>query len=132
MTPSERGLIISLAADVMFKKGSAELDLEEARGTLRKIAGLLSSSYVAGRHFEIDGHTDSSPTNPKGPWPTNWELSAARAANVLHYLVDFGADERQFRIAGYADTQPLMSNATEEGRSYNRRVDIVILAPGHL
>ena len=51
---------------------------------------------------------------------------------MLHYLVDFGADEEQFRIAGYADTQPLMSNATEEGRAYNRRVDIVILAPGHI
>ena len=64
-------------------------------------------------------------------YPSNWELSAARAMNVLHYLADFGVDEEKFSIAGYADKRPKFSNDTEEGRAYNRRVDIIILDEGH-
>ncbi|HPA11449.1 MAG TPA: OmpA family protein, partial [Treponemataceae bacterium] len=57
--------------------------------------------------------------------------SAARAVNVLHYLTDFGADEERFSVAGYADTRPVFTNDTAEGRAYNRRVDIIILDEGH-
>ena len=64
-------------------------------------------------------------------FPSNWELSATRAANVLHYLADFGVDETVFSIAGYADTQPKFKNDTAEGRAYNRRVDIIVLDEGH-
>jgi chemotaxis protein MotB len=87
---------------------------------------------MEGRKFRIEGHTDAIPTDPQGQWDTNWELSTARATNVLHYLVDFGVSEEQFQVAGFADTVPLASNETEEGRAYNRRVDIVILSEGHL
>ncbi len=132
VTEDERGLIISLAADAFFRKGSAEIDMEKARSTLQKVSTLLKSPELKNRVFRIEGHTDSTPTDPDGPWPSNWELSAARAANVLHYLVDFGVDEKHFQIAGFADTVPLASNDTEEGRAYNRRVDIVILTDGHL
>lgn len=132
VTEDERGLIISLAADSFFRKGSAEIDMEKARSTLQKAAELLKSSAMAERTFRIEGHTDSIPTDPDGPFPTNWELSTARATNVLHYLVDFGVDETRFQVAGFADTRPLASNDTEEGRAYNRRVDIVILTEGHL
>ena len=128
----ERGLIISLAADSFFRKGSAEIDMEKARSTLQKVAELLKSPAMERRVFRIEGHTDSSPTDPDGPWPSNWELSTARATNVLHYLVDFGDNEKQFQVAGFADTVPLTPNDTEEGRAYNRRVDIVILTEGHL
>ena len=51
--------------------------------------------------------------------------------NVLHYLADFGVNESRFSIAGYADTRPMFSNDTAEGRAYNRRVDIIILDEGH-
>jgi chemotaxis protein MotB len=51
--------------------------------------------------------------------------------NVLHYLSDFGIDESQFSVAGYADNQPRHSNETPDGRAYNRRVDIIILDEGH-
>jgi chemotaxis protein MotB len=87
---------------------------------------------MSGRKFRIEGHTDNIPTDPEGEWETNWELSADRAVNVLHYLVDFGVNERQCQVAGFADTVPLASNDTREGRAYNRRVDIVLLAEGHL
>ena len=128
----ERGLVISLAADAFFREGSAAVDVEEARGTLQTMARLLSSPELEGRKFRIEGHTDNSPTGAASDFRTNWELSLARGANVLHYLVDLGVPEPSFQVAGFADTVPLMDNSTPEGRAYNRRVDIVILSPGNL
>ena len=130
ITVDERGLIISLASDSFFKTASAEADMEASRSLLQRIAGLLSS--LPDSKFAIEGHTDSTATDPRGAWPTNWELSTARATNVLHYLSDFGVDDRNFQVRGYADTQLLASDETEEGRAYNRRIDIVILSEGHL
>lgn len=132
VTEDERGLVISLAADSFFRPADAEVRIEETRAVLQKAATLLASPELAGRKFRIEGHTDSTPTDGRPPYRTNWELSTARATNVLHYLVDFGVDERQFQAAGFADTVPLATNDTPEGRAYNRRVDIVILSPGHL
>ncbi|MEE8591690.1 MAG: flagellar motor protein MotB [Spirochaetia bacterium] len=128
----ERGLIISLAADSFFEPASAEINIEESRQMLQKVATLMSSPDLIRRKFRIEGHTDNISTDPEGAWETNWELSADRAVNVLHYLVDFGVDERQCQVAGFADTVPLVSNDTREGRAYNRRVDIVLLTEGHL
>jgi chemotaxis protein MotB len=128
----ERGLIISLASDAYFRPATADVNIEESRTLLQNLALLLASGDLAGRTFRIEGHTDDRPTDSDGPFATNWELSTARSTNVLHYLVDFGADERRFQVSGFADTVPLASNDTEEGRAYNRRVDIVILNEGHL
>ena len=128
----ERGLIISLASDAYFRPATAEVNIEESRTLLQNLALLLASGDLAGRTFRIEGHTDDRPTDSDGPFETNWELSTARSTNVLHYLVDFGADERRFQVSGFADTVPLASNDTEEGRAYHRRVDIVILNEGHL
>jgi chemotaxis protein MotB len=72
------------------------------------------------------------PIDPAGPWQDNWQLSSERSRAVLRYLTDFGVDERRFQVAGFADTVPVASNATPEGRAYNRRVDIVIIDDGHL
>ena len=126
----ERGLVISLAADSFFEPASAEVRIEESRELLQRISNLLIS--LDENKFRIEGHTDDSPTDPDGEWQTNWELSSARSTNVLHYLVDFGVREEQFQVAGFADTVPIASNDTEEGRSYNRRVDIIVLSEGHL
>jgi chemotaxis protein MotB len=126
----ERGLVISLAADAFFEPASAEVRIEESREILQKVSNLLIS--LEGQKFRIEGHTDSTPTDPGGKWKTNWELSTARATNVLHYLVDFGVNERDFQVAGFADTVPITSEETEEGKAYNRRVDIIVLSEGHL
>ena len=83
------------------------------------------------RRFRIEGHTDSTPVSESSVFPSNWELSATRAVNVLHYLADYGVREKDFSVAGYADTRPKFSNDTAEGRAYNRRVDIIILDEGH-
>lgn len=130
VTEDERGLIISLAADSFFRPASAEIDIENTRETLQKVSRLLIS--LEERKFRIEGHTDAAPTDPDGPWPTNWELSAARAINTLRVLSEYGVPEKQFQVAGFADTVPLASNETPEGRAYNRRIDIVILSDGHL
>ena len=130
ITSDERGLVINLAADAFFAEKSAELNIEETRDTLLRIAQFLSMPELAGRKFRIEGHTDST-TADSTKWPSNWELSSARAVNVLHYLSDFGIEESQFSVAGYADNQPRHSNDTPDGRAYNRRVDIIILDEGH-
>lgn len=130
LTSDERGLVITLASDNFFKPNSAELNLEETRDVLLRIAQFLSSKDLQGKRFRIEGHTDNSLLSSE-IWPSNWELSAARAVNVLHYLADFGVNEKQFSVAGYADTRPKYENETPEGRAYNRRVDIIILDEGH-
>lgn len=130
VSSDERGLVISLASDAFFDTASAELNIEDTRETLLHLAQFLSSDELKGRKFRIEGHSDAGDTD-KAIWPSNWELSTARSINVLHYLTDFGADQNRFQVAGFADTVPLMSNDTPEGRAYNRRVDIVILDEGH-
>jgi len=133
ITEDERGLVISLAADSFFEPASAEINIEQAREVLSNLALLLTSDAVAGRYFRIEGHTDDLPTDPDGPWPTNWELSSARALNVLSYLTQgYGVSDRNFQVMGLADTRPMYSNESEEGRAYNRRVDVIILSEGNL
>lgn len=131
ITSDERGLVITLAANNFFKKDSADLDIDETRETFLRLSQFFTSDDMKGRRFRIEGHTDSNPVPSDSKFASNWELSAARSANVLHYLADFGVDEKNFSIAGYADTRPMYSNTTEEEKAYNNRVDIIILDEGH-
>ncbi|MDR1930612.1 MAG: flagellar motor protein MotB [Treponema sp.] len=131
ITHDERGIVISLASDVFFPPASAEIDYENSRDILLRLGALLNSQELLGRRFRIEGHTDSSDTDPL-VWPSNWELSAARSIAVLHYLADIGVDENRFQVAGFAATMPLSRDDTPEGRMNNRRVDIIILDEGHL
>ncbi|MFO7849193.1 MAG: flagellar motor protein MotB, partial [Spirochaetia bacterium] len=78
----ERGLIISLAGDAFFEPASAKVQIEKTRDVLRNLSNLLRS--MEDRKFRIEGHTDATPTAEDGEWETNWELSTARATNVLH------------------------------------------------
>ena len=132
ITQDERGLVITLASDAFFRPASADINIEQTRDILLRLGTLLASEELAGRKFRIEGHTDSEDTDPYGPWPSNWELSAGRSINVLHYLTDIGIDDQRFQVAGFAYTVPLSSNATPEGRANNRRVDIIVLDEGHL
>ncbi len=130
VTSDERGIVISLASDNFFEEGSADLDIEETREILLKLSKFFQEPEIKNRRFRIEGHTDSTPVSNE-KFPSNWELSAARAVNTLHYLSDFGVDEKRFSVAGYADTRPVFSNDSREGQAYNRRVDILILDDGH-
>lgn len=131
ITSDERGLIITLLSDNFFEEGSAELNINDTRETLLRLADFFKSDELKGRRFRIEGHTDNTPVTNDSVFPSNWELSATRAVNVLHYLADYGVKEDNFSVAGYADTRPKFSNDTPEGRAYNRRVDIIILDEGH-
>lgn len=131
ITSDERGLVITLAADSFFRQGSADLNIDETRDTLLRLSEFFAEPGIKDRRFRIEGHTDSTPVDADSGFLSNWELSASRSMNVLHYLSDFGVDENRFSVAGYADTRPKFSNDTPEGRAYNRRVDIIILDEGH-
>ncbi|MDR1212061.1 MAG: flagellar motor protein MotB [Spirochaetaceae bacterium] len=132
VTHDERGLVISLASDAFFNPASARINIESTRDILLRLGTLLVSDELRGRKFRIEGHTDAEVTDPEGPWEDNWQLSSERARSVLRYLSALGVAEDRFQIAGFADTAPIASNATAEGRAYNRRVDIIILDEGHL
>jgi len=131
VTSDERGLVISLAADNFFAEGSADLNIEETRDSLLRLSDFFKDPELKARKFRVEGHTDNTPVAEDSKFVSNWELSAARSMNVLHYLADYGVNENRFSIAGYADTQPKFENNTPEGRAYNRRVDIIILDEGH-
>jgi chemotaxis protein MotB len=132
ITHDERGLVITLASDAFFNPASARINIEETRDILLRLGAFLSSDEVRGRKFRIEGHTDAVSVDPEGPWESNWELSTARSISVLHYLADIGVEESRFQVAGFADTMPISSNDTPQGRAYNRRVDIIVLDEGHL
>ncbi|MCL1835911.1 MAG: flagellar motor protein MotB [Treponema sp.] len=132
ITHDERGIVITLASDAFFNPASARINMESTRDILLRLGSYLASSDLRGRKFRIEGHTDAVDVDPAGPWDSNWELSAARSISILHYLADLGIEERRFQVAGFADTAPIATNETPEGRAYNRRVDIIILDDAHL
>ena len=132
VTHDERGLVISLASDAFFNAASARVNIEETRDILVRLASMLNSREIGARKIRIEGHTDAVDVDPGGPWQDNWHLSSERARAVLRYLFDFGVSESRFQVAGFADTVPVSSNESPEGRAYNRRVDVVIIDEGHL
>lgn len=131
ITSDERGLVISLASDNFFKEGSATLNINETRDVLLRLSTFFQGDELKERKFRIEGHTDDTPVKEGSEFMSNWELSAARAVNVLHFLSDYGVNENAFHVAAYGDTMPKFENDTPEGRAYNRRVDIIILDDGH-
>jgi chemotaxis protein MotB len=132
VTSDERGLVISLASDVFFNPASARINVEQTRDILLRLGTLLESPDVRNRRIRIEGHTDDVAVDPAGPWESNWQLSSMRSINVLRYLADLGVNEDRFQVAGFAHTMPVSRNDTDEGRAYNRRVDIIIIEDGHL
>lgn len=116
-----RGVVVTFSDAVLFASGSADIK-QEAFGVLEKLSKSLNTA--PGRII-IEGHTDNVPISA-GKYTSNWELSTARAASVLHFLITKGVDPNRFSIAGYAEYRPLASNETEDGRAKNRRVELVI------
>ncbi len=120
---SERGLVISVADKVFFDPGQAAIR-EEVKPALDSIA---QSLLKIPNHIRIEGHTDNAPIST-AQFPSNWELSTARAAAIIrHFLTKFPFDPRKLSAAGYGEYRPVASNDSPEGRTKNRRVDIVML-----
>lgn len=120
----DRGrLVIHLPQDVLFRSGSATL-AAEGRETLGQVATVLAD--LDDRSFQVEGHTDDVPISTER-FPSNWELSTARALSVVRLLVSEGVPPENVSGAGYGEHQPVASNATADGRRRNRRIEIVML-----
>lgn len=116
-------MVVELPQGILFDTGSARLK-EEGEQTLAEVAQVLAT--IPNRQFQIAGHTDDRPINTRR-FPSNWELSTARAVTVTRYLVEQSLDAQRLSAAGYADSQPVASNDTEEGRAQNRRIEIQLV-----
>jgi chemotaxis protein MotB len=120
---SDQGLVVSLREAGFFNSGSADVRAE-ALDTLRAIAAILPHQPM-----RVEGHTDDIPIHT-AQFATNWELSTARAADITRLLIaQHAVDATEISATGYAEFHPVASNATEEGRQQNRRVDIILLKP---
>jgi chemotaxis protein MotB len=122
-TIRRRGLVIEILTDqVFFDSGQATLKPRALR-ILDDIGFVLRGER---KHpIVVEGHTDSQPISG-GIYPSNWELSGARSAAVVRRFVGSGVLSRRISLSGYADEQPVATNSTAEGRSRNRRVDVVL------
>jgi flagellar motor protein MotB len=126
---AREGLTLTIVDRVLFPSGQAVLT-PEGRQVMARVGQALARA--SDRGILVEGHTDDVPIGPelRERFPSNWELSAARATEVVRFLVERGglAAER-LRAVGRADTKPAASNASEEGRRQNRRIEIILLPP---
>ncbi len=119
----ERGLVITFVAEILFSSGK-DILREGALSRLGKVAQVLNTT-VLGLDVGVEGHTDNIPIK-YSRWKSNWELSAARAMSVVHYLVDeHGADPSRISATGFGEYHSIASNDTQEGRQKNRRIEIL-------
>ncbi len=116
-------LEIELRTDILFPSGVAKLS-SPADGVLNQIADILKPF---GNPVRVEGYTDDRPINT-ALYPSNWELSAARAASVARLFAEQGIDPSRLGIVGWSEYRPSADNTTEDGRNHNRRVLVVILS----
>lgn len=119
---SEKGVHVSIVDSVVFASGRAEV-LQTAKPLLTKVGEVLTPFA---RHIVVEGHTDNRPISTS-QFPSNWELSGARAASVVRFFLLQSASihPRQYRTIGHGEFHPVASNRTAAGRARNRRVEIL-------
>ncbi len=118
----KEGLQVNVAQEILFPSGSARLS-GEGRAVLAKVAAELGKLT---HHIDVDGHSDNVAIRGalKNRYPTNWELAGARAASVVRLFVDQGIAPERMAAISHADTHPVASNDSAEGRAQNRRIEI--------
>lgn len=129
-------MVISLPGDVLFASGKDELQAA-GQDILRQVAEVIGGDAgLSGRQYQVAGHTDDEPLRAtKATFKDNWGLSLMRARSVLLYLVSppdtkgggGGLKETNWSASGYGSTDPLVANDSDEGRSKNRRVELIML-----
>lgn len=128
ITLSRKGdrIYVSLLERIMFDSGRAEIK-EEGVKVLEQIAEVLNQYEE--HAVIVEGHTDNMPIGPilQKIYPTNWNLSAIRAVNVVRYLEYLGVNPERLSASAYGEHHPVADNSTEEGRALNRRIEIVLL-----
>jgi chemotaxis protein MotB len=123
MKKNDLWIEIEIKSSILFASGSAVLQAK-ARPVLRKVAKILSDFQ---NQIQVEGFTDNVPIDTEA-FPSNWELSAARAASVVHLFSSDGVKPSRLSAVGYGEYKPIASNATAEGRRTNRRVNIIVLS----
>lgn len=120
---TDKGVVIRLNNKVLFDEGLADMK-PSAQKTINEIVKVLTK---IDNPVIIEGHTDSIPIK-NAKYPSNWELSTARATNIISYLVTKGKiSPRRLSAVGYGEYMPIANNTTISGRMLNRRVDIIVL-----
>lgn len=120
----KRGIIIRINDTMLFDEGSAIIK-PEAKVTLNQVTSELKAIE---NPIIIEGHTDSTPIKNQ-QYPSNWELSTARATNIIKYLIENNLiSPKRLSAVGYGEYMPISENTSSEGRAKNRRVDIIVLS----
>ena len=133
VTTDDRGLVLELDGGTFFDLNSAELKAQFVP-SLTKMGALLNSPKYADFQVELDGHTDDSPVTNQN-YPSNWELSAARAASVARLFIKQGMSPTRVEVVGFGDTRPKVANRDASGRplaanqAINRRVTVHVYHP---
>lgn len=122
---TDRGLLIRFDDDLLFKSGSAILT-PSAREKMDKVGAAVGEKFIL-HNIRVEGHTDNQPMVSK-MFPSNWELSSARASAIIRYFIArFNFMPSLFTAVGFADTRPLVDNNSPGNKAKNRRVEILIL-----
>jgi len=127
LTQAEGRIQVDLVDKILFDSGEASIT-ERGAGVLTRLGAVLAG--VEGRSIQVSGHTDDSPPSQRlaATFPTNWELSVARAVNVVRFLQEKASvPARRLVASGYGETHPVASNATPKGRARNRRIEILLI-----
>ena len=114
---------IEIKSSILFTSGSAAL-APKARPVLKEVASILGKFH---NQVQVEGFTDNVPIANE-TFPSNWELSAARAASVVHLFAESGLKPERMSAIGYGEYKPVASNDTVSGRSQNRRIGVVLLS----
>lgn len=122
VTQSPRGITVEINASVLFATGEAILQ----PGSIDALTAVAKVLATVDNPIQVEGHTDNVPI--RSPvFPSNWELSSARAASVVRLFTEQGVPPARLVAIGYADNRPLDTNATADGRARNRRVNVLIM-----
>jgi chemotaxis protein MotB len=122
VTRSQRGLAVEINASLLFSSGQASLTPESTKILVELARTLKDDTH----DIQVEGHTDDAPINTPN-FPTNWELSTARASSVVRLFAENGVLPERMVAAGYGEFRPVEPNNTPEGRARNRRVIITLL-----
>lgn len=117
---------VAMPSEGMFESGSVTIE-KRGKEWLLTLSSTLKSLNI--KELRVEGHTDNIPIKKTRQqlYPTNWELSAGRAANIVRYLIDAGLDARKLAAVGYADSRPIADNESPAGRAKNRRIEFTIV-----
>jgi chemotaxis protein MotB len=116
-------MLVKLPDNILFDPGKTELK-KEGQEAIKQVTQILAG--IDGRKFQVTGHTDNVAIKSH-KFKSNWELSTARAVEVVKLMMENGMDGKRLSAAGYADELPVAGNDTDEGRKKNRRIEIVVV-----